>query len=214
METFSAFHVSTGPTEIACVGTSEMFPPPDVRAFWAMVSGCKSTTRVASLRYSAGDGGAFLYLPVRFGGSLKAQCLTSPWPPCITAQRTPASQLLRYAVVSPLGKCKFSSGITKFLRMRLKQSSRSAFSKERSEEHTSELQSPCNLVCRLLLEKKKTTATIHDTNTLQEPLIVDRATCKIFYFVLSNLAFSHNYNTTSMKVHTTLTSVLPPQFRT
>src|SRR5256885_13005728 len=29
--------------------------------------------------------------------------------------------------------------------------------KKRSEEHTSELQSPCNLVCRLLLEKKKTT---------------------------------------------------------
>src|SRR5256885_4022960 len=28
----------------------------------------------------------------------------------------------------------------------------------RSEEHTSELQSPCNLVCRLLLEKKKSTA--------------------------------------------------------
>src|SRR5256885_5473067 len=28
--------------------------------------------------------------------------------------------------------------------------------RSRSEEHTSELQSPCNLVCRLLLEKKKT----------------------------------------------------------
>src|SRR5688500_8038589 len=28
----------------------------------------------------------------------------------------------------------------------------------RSEEHTSELQSPCNLVCRLLLEKKKKSA--------------------------------------------------------
>src|SRR2546426_3688715 len=28
----------------------------------------------------------------------------------------------------------------------------------RSEEHTSELQSPCNLVCRLLLEKKKSRA--------------------------------------------------------
>src|SRR5256885_11478273 len=28
-------------------------------------------------------------------------------------------------------------------------------SRRRSEEHTSELQSPCNLVCRLLLEKKK-----------------------------------------------------------
>src|SRR3989454_8348139 len=30
----------------------------------------------------------------------------------------------------------------------------------RSEEHTSELQSPCNLVCRLLLEKKKKTRII------------------------------------------------------
>src|SRR5256885_12171074 len=30
-----------------------------------------------------------------------------------------------------------------------------AHSALRSEEHTSELQSPCNLVCRLLLEKKK-----------------------------------------------------------
>src|SRR5688500_16176019 len=29
---------------------------------------------------------------------------------------------------------------------------------KRSEEHTSELQSPCNLVCRLLLEKKKKTS--------------------------------------------------------
>src|SRR2546426_8390852 len=29
----------------------------------------------------------------------------------------------------------------------------------RSEEHTSELQSPCNLVCRLLLEKKKKNTT-------------------------------------------------------
>src|SRR5256885_13212669 len=29
------------------------------------------------------------------------------------------------------------------------------FYSARSEEHTSELQSPCNLVCRLLLEKKK-----------------------------------------------------------
>src|SRR5256885_12143219 len=29
----------------------------------------------------------------------------------------------------------------------------------RSEEHTSELQSPCNLVCRLLLEKKKLKST-------------------------------------------------------
>src|SRR2546426_5654968 len=37
----------------------------------------------------------------------------------------------------------------------------------RSEEHTSELQSPCNLVCRLLLEKKKnTTAQIPSRHTI------------------------------------------------
>src|SRR2546426_2461873 len=33
-----------------------------------------------------------------------------------------------------------------------------ALRRTRSEEHTSELQSPCNLVCRLLLEKKKKAA--------------------------------------------------------
>src|SRR3989454_8094959 len=35
----------------------------------------------------------------------------------------------------------------------------------RSEEHTSELQSPCNLVCRLLLEKKKTKLAIVTTGS-------------------------------------------------
>src|SRR5256885_11140489 len=35
--------------------------------------------------------------------------------------------------------------------------------RRRSEEHTSELQSPCNLVCRLLLEKKKSEQNTHHT---------------------------------------------------
>src|SRR5256885_13024672 len=35
---------------------------------------------------------------------------------------------------------------------------------QRSEEHTSELQSPCNLVCRLLLEKKNLRTTTHDVH--------------------------------------------------
>src|SRR5256885_8843441 len=35
----------------------------------------------------------------------------------------------------------------------------------RSEEHTSELQSPCNLVCRLLLEKKKKSTSLHSEST-------------------------------------------------
>src|SRR2546426_2189585 len=42
--------------------------------------------------------------------------------------------------------------------------------RQRSEEHTSELQSPCNLVCRLLLEKKK-----HKKyNNKSESMIVSR----------------------------------------
>src|SRR5256885_5606585 len=38
----------------------------------------------------------------------------------------------------------------------------------RSEEHTSELQSPCNLVCRLLLEKKKKEKTLNIARDLNE----------------------------------------------
>src|SRR5215467_993189 len=39
----------------------------------------------------------------------------------------------------------------------------------RSEEHTSELQSPCNLVCRLLLEKKKNKITHTQSNLQSTP---------------------------------------------
>src|SRR2546426_8297080 len=43
----------------------------------------------------------------------------------------------------------------------------------RSEEHTSELQSPCNLVCRLLLEKKKNiNSQIQSTEQLENTLPV------------------------------------------
>src|SRR5688500_19229433 len=38
----------------------------------------------------------------------------------------------------------------------------------RSEEHTSELQSPCNLVCRLLLEKKKQHPTPAEAQVLHD----------------------------------------------
>src|SRR5256885_13133592 len=48
--------------------------------------------------------------------------------------------------------CSAISSTLRFFSTRLAATS-SCFT--RSEEHTSELQSPCNLVCRLLLEKKK-----------------------------------------------------------
>src|SRR5256885_3000248 len=43
----------------------------------------------------------------------------------------------------------------------------------RSEEHTSELQSPCNLVCRLLLEKKKKTTHLYIFFFRQSPTVSD-----------------------------------------
>src|SRR5256885_11454975 len=46
----------------------------------------------------------------------------------------------------------------------------------RSEEHTSELQSPCNLVCRLLLEKKKKqTRVILITYDIDKPSMISCA---------------------------------------
>src|ERR1039457_7353162 len=45
----------------------------------------------------------------------------------------------------------------------------------RSEEHTSELQSPCNLVCRLLLEKKKNNKLTNTTHQSASPNDTDMA---------------------------------------
>src|SRR5256885_9713291 len=42
---------------------------------------------------------------------------------------------------------------------------------DRSEEHTSELQSPCNLVCRLLLEKKKQKRTARSLVPQHDPRV-------------------------------------------
>src|SRR5256885_5391580 len=51
----------------------------------------------------------------------------------------------------------------------------------RSEEHTSELQSPCNLVCRLLLEKKKKQRTAQSTTSdrclYSKPAVYTRTSC-------------------------------------
>src|SRR2546426_9056190 len=46
---------------------------------------------------------------------------------------------------------------------------RSVLLRTRSEEHTSELQSPCNLVCRLLLEKKRKTEQPHSSLSILVP---------------------------------------------
>src|SRR5256885_7515663 len=52
------------------------------------------------------------------------------------------------------GRCALVAGLRRSLRL-FDPDLRDSRLVVRSEEHTSELQSPCNLVCRLLLEKKK-----------------------------------------------------------
>src|SRR5256885_10514863 len=60
--------------------------------------------------------------------------------PYTTLFRSPASWRRRCVADAKSARCRWSARPTR---------------SGRSEEHTSELQSPCNLVCRLLLEKKK-----------------------------------------------------------
>src|SRR5256885_13094102 len=63
-------------------------------------------------------------------------------------RRPPRSTLFPYTTL-------FRSAACRHPRQRQPGSHRDLLLRRRSEEHTSELQSPCNLVCRLLLEKKK-----------------------------------------------------------
>src|SRR5256885_13983787 len=66
-------------------------------------------------------------------------------------RRPPRSTLFPYTTLfrSSVG----AAGLAK--RVERRDAARRRAANRRSEEHTSELQSPCNLVCRLLLEKKK-----------------------------------------------------------
>src|SRR5205807_9864603 len=70
--------------------------------------------------------------------------------------RNTASLPLRRPTTGPPGKRQtaFSAPFPRRTRCFLHRHRHVAVAYSRSEEHTSELQSPCNLVCRLLLEKK------------------------------------------------------------
>src|SRR5688572_31120140 len=80
-------------------------------------------------------------------------------------RRPPRSTLFPYTTLfrSLAGHCRFEaaklSGLEQIPAIRLRglsEAKKRALLPRRSEEHTSELQSQSNLVCRLLLEKKKT----------------------------------------------------------
>src|SRR2546426_6701549 len=82
----------------------------------------------------------------------------TPWPPGPEARKTSTrtSSSLRFTSTSS------TSGTTATDAKLVCRRREASNGEIRSEEHTSELQSPCNLVCRLLLEKKKK----KDTHTL------------------------------------------------
>src|ERR1039457_3415422 len=72
--------------------------------------------------------------------------------------------------------------------------------RSRSEEHTSELQSPCNLVCRLLLEKKKKkiTFTILITHTRHIPATLESTAAVLAAVEVSSI---HRYNYQLVAIH-------------
>src|SRR2546426_5671543 len=81
-------------------------------------------------------------------------------------RRPPRSTLFPYTTLFRSGRCqRYSGTVSRYdsqggsfwshPRKRRLHTTSPVLGCDRSEEHTSELQSPCNLVCRLLLEKKK-----------------------------------------------------------
>src|SRR2546426_7792825 len=71
------------------------------------------------------------------------------------------------------------SGVTEMGMLFRVMGQRPELAQERSEEHTSELQSPCNLVCRLLLEKKKKQTYYIDTRGSQATAVVATEICDV-----------------------------------
>src|SRR2546426_4677498 len=71
-------------------------------------------------------------------------------------RRPPRSTLFPYTTLfrSPWRVSRMLTSTPTVMKTSARVCAASATSSSRSEEHTSELQSPCNLVCRLLLEKK------------------------------------------------------------
>src|SRR2546426_6578605 len=85
--------------------------------------------------------------------------------PYTTLFRSVANQFVDQ--LDPKIRASIFGNVSTFILFRLNE--KDAYCFKRSEEHTSELQSPCNLVCRLLLEKKK--------KTMIQTIMNDRTFC-------------------------------------
>src|SRR5256885_12829974 len=90
-------------------------------------------------------------------------------------RRPPRSTLFPYTTLFRSGIVSAGAALQQAIALEpVDQARQSAARQLRSEEHTSELQSPCNLVCRLLLEKKK--KIIHPSSTLRPRVITSGIT--------------------------------------
>src|SRR5256885_11616420 len=75
-------------------------------------------------------------------------------------RRPPRSTLFPYTTLFRSLRCQLQRDLVQARELVAAAQRHAVLHAARSEEHTSELQSPCNLVCRLLLEKKKKQKTI------------------------------------------------------
>src|SRR5207248_7625995 len=87
--------------------------------------------------------------------SLVNTCFKFPTDSIFAAAALASSVKLKIASTSSCSASVLSSSVARPVMMFTTPSGKSLVSRTRSEEHTSELQSPYDLVCRLLLEKKK-----------------------------------------------------------
>src|SRR5256885_12973160 len=96
-------------------------------------------------------------------------------------RRPPRSTLFPYTTLfrSQTGELRRHAGAPRGLA-----ADRGSQQPHRSEEHTSELQSPCNLVCRLLLEKKNTLV----ASDLLHFLTATRVASKVTFALFASLA--------------------------
>src|SRR5256885_9972860 len=77
-----------------------------------------------------------------------------PYTPLFRSHVQQRLHLVRLAVIRQVSRQYHDVGFIPYVVQLIVQHTLARTREMRSEEHTSELQSPCNLVCRLLLEKK------------------------------------------------------------
>src|SRR5688500_19590864 len=109
--------------------------------------------RSALARRLAAEGvGSFFLFATVIGSGIMAENLSRGNDAVALLGNTLATGAILFVLITMLGPI---SGAHMNPAVSLVAAARGELPRSRSEEHTSELQSPCNLVCRLLLEKKK-----------------------------------------------------------